>query len=359
MLLSGCEDHKAKVIYSSKPAYTILTTKLDYENNGYSSQRNKLVSFIQRKMMTNQGIITQVKNKQTSQNSYLLSESAGLWLEYLALTGKKRQFANFYILTKKTFDQNGKQFSYRYSEDNNYEYNTNATLDDLRIIQSLIQYDAINHTNKYQKEAAVRFSYLKLNCMYLGQLRAFYDIKQKKASNNGPLAYFDFLVLRYFENNTVSGKKEYRKQLRVVENGYLGDVFPLYASEVNWKTGRYSTKKLNTSEALETLLHLAEIKHLKRASLDWLIQQVRHQSLANSYSVSGNVIDDNQSPANYALAALIFANNGNIRNYRQAMRIVWGNQLNEHSTNLFGSITQSQDLSYSFNNLVSLIASLG
>lgn len=66
----------------------------------------------------------------------MLSESSGLYLRNLAFDTQGR-FDNFYKQTKDTF-YDGVQFSYRIDEQGN-KYNVNASIDDLRIIRSLIE----------------------------------------------------------------------------------------------------------------------------------------------------------------------------------------------------------------------------
>ncbi|GAY73443.1 hypothetical protein [Lentilactobacillus kosonis] len=234
----------------------------------------------------------------------------------------------------------------------------NATLDDLRIIRSMVVYDAVNNSVKYQKTAAKRFAKLKPNVIQHGQLTDFYDVNLKKGTSTGSLAYFDLLTLKYFESATNQGRKDYQRQLQVVNHGYLGDVFPLYAANYNWQTKQYSQQNLNGSEALVVLLHLAEVGKIKSTSLNWLRLQIDQHQLANTYSITGQIVDKNQSPANYGLAAMIFANVNDQAYYQKAMKLVWKSQVKKAGIKVNGGIGIAKNNEfYSYNNLVSLLAS--
>lgn len=363
LLLSGIAGCK-KAATPKQPVPTIesgakvLQSPTLEAGSQFKTQRQSLVKFIQNNLLKKQGIYTNYRRTKYQASHAtgheMLSESSGMWLEYLARSGKKQEFSQFYQQTKKTFDL-GDQFSYRYNPQTKRKYTVNATLDDLRIIKALVVFDTINHTEKYQKEASERFAKLSNNCIKNGQLVDFYDQKSKQASTQGSLAYFDLQTLKYFEDQTKRGEREYQKQLRVVQNGYQGDIFPLYAASYNWKTEQYSTADLNTSEALETLVHLAQVGKLKEASRQWLIQQIEHKTLYNAYSINGTVQDNGQSPANYALAAMVFAASGDNVNYKRAMQLVWNNQI--QNGKYIGGVgeSKSQDF-YSYNNLVALQA---
>lgn len=356
LTVTACRQKAAQPVLPKADASTILVPVKIQQNDLYRPQAKRLATFLKREMVQKEGIYTNIQNTSTRKDvatgHEMLSESSGLWLEYLAQTGSKKAFADFYQQTKDTFDQKGLQFSYRYDPESDKQYHVNATLDDLRILRALVMYDARHQTDKYRKEASQRFANLKQNCLDDGQLIDYYDIKQKKGNTSGSLAYFDLKTLRYFED-----KKTYQKQLKVLKGGYLGDVFPLYASSFDWQTNQYANTDLNTSEALETLLHLSEIGALKKTSRQWLAQQVKHKNLTNSYTTNGVSVNTNQSAANYALAAAIFANVGDQTHYEQAMALVWENQATEKQGKLAGGLFQDgSKKSYSFNNLTALLA---
>lgn len=341
-----------------KQATSDLTERTNYSD--YASQQKDLANFLEKKMVTKQGIYTNY-----SQQSYveseargyeLLSESSGLWLQYLVYTHQYKKFRTFYQETKDTFDQ-GDQFSYRYTPAKKKKFNVNATLDDLRIIKALQMYADLTKNKRYHKEAATRFAKLQKNTMTKGKIASFYDVKAHKASTDSALAYYDLATLKYFESGTAKNKKMYKDQLAVVQSGFLGDAFPLYSASYNWQGKNYTSSDLNTSEALETVLHLSEVGKVKSVTLNWLERQVNNNTLYNTYSVNGSVISQSHSAGSYALAAEIFALNKNEKMYRKAMKLVWKYQIQAKDSPMYGAIgIERKKEAYSYNNLMALVA---
>ena len=311
--------------------------------------------------MTEQGLYTNYldTNKRTTDTATgheMLSESSGMWLQYLVTTRQWRQFRQFYRQTKTTFNEKG-LFSYRYDPRTQHRYTVNATLDDLRIIHALLSYDQVKHTNYYGKEATQRYQNLVNTTIKDGHLVDYYDVQTHKTTTTGSLAYFDLRTLKYFEQETKRGRSAYHEQLLVLKEGYLGDVFPLYAKSYQWTTGQYSDGNLNTSEALETLLHLAEVGQLKSTSRRWLTQRVADHDLMNGYTTTGMVSVSGESAANYALAASIFAKLRDSKYYQIAMNNVWRLQVKQKNSVINGSIGDAKTKQvYSYSNLTALNA---
>lgn len=356
IFLTGCTEKEVQYKVPEGNSNFAKTTSY----GDYPTQEKNLINFLEQKMLTKQGVYTNYKKqsfvKSEARGHELLSESSGLWLEYLVYSKQYQKFREFYAATKETFDQ-GSQFSYRYTPAQKKKFPVNATLDDLRIIRALQMYADATKSSKYQNEAAKRFAMLKKNTMSNGKIASFYDVKAKASSAEGALAYYDFSTLKYFETNTAAGKKLYQKQLAVVKNGYLGDAFPIYASSYNWQTRNYSNADLNTSEALETLLHLSEIGQLKKVSLSWLEYQVNQNTLYNTYSTNGSIVDKDHSAGSYALAAMIFADQHDKKMYQKAMDLVWKYQVTDKQSPIYGGIgINKQTEAYSYNNLTTLLA---
>jgi len=360
LLVSGCQKQVTVKLPTQAPTTFATPTKLATLTD---RQRAKwLADFVQQKLLSKQGIYTTyletTKRGKSASGHELLSESSGMWLQYLATTKQWATFRKFYQSTKTTFDDHG-QFSYRYDPRAKKRYRVNATLDDLRIIRALLTYDQMHQTTHYRQEARARYQTLVNASIKQGHLVDYYDMQSKKSTTTGSLAYFDFKTLKYFEQDTKAGRKYYRDQLTVVKGGYLGDVFPLYAKSYQWTTSTYSSGNLNTSEALETLLHLAEIGQLKATSRRWLVQRVAKRDLENGYTTTGLVKVAGQSAANYALVAMIFAAEKDQTYYQQAMQQVWRLQVNSHATDIFGAIGNAKTRqTYSYSNLTALNAAL-
>lgn len=359
MIVSGCQKQVTVKIPQQAPTGFVATT--NYATTESKQRRASLVAFIKRGLLTKQGLYTNYldthkRTSATATGHEMLSESSGMWLQYLVTTQQWSQFRQFYRQTKTTFNEKG-LFSYRYDPRTQKRYPVNATLDDLRIIRALIAYDQAHHTNHYRKEATQRYQNLVNTTIKDGHLVDYYDVQARKATTTGSLAYFDLRTLKYFEQDTKKGRSAYHKQLVVLRGGYLGDVFPLYAKSYQWTTGQYSDGTLNTSEALETLLHLAEVGQLKATSRRWLVQRVSNHDLENGYTTTGTVSVGGESAANYALVASIFATLRDQRHYRIAMNNVWRLQVQQKNSVINGSIGDAKTRQvYSYSNLTALNA---
>ncbi|MCI1554429.1 MAG: glycosyl hydrolase family 8 [Levilactobacillus sp.] len=359
LLLSGCQGKSATMTPPTTAPTTFIQSPTLHTATDQRNQR-RLARFIKTKMQSKQGIYTNYVDTRTRQRGVatgheLLSESAGMWLQYLAQSHQDAAFRTFYRATVKTFGDHG-QFSYRYDPRSHQRFAVNATLDDLRIIRALNLYDAQTHTQRYRQVAANHFATLKTGALKDGKLYDYYDPQSKRTAKTSSLAYFDFKTLRYYEQGTRAGRRAYNEQLKVVRGGYLGNVFPLYATSFSWDTLTYSPKDLNTSEALEVLLHLAEVGQLKATSRTWLAQQVKAKKLYNGYSTAGSITNRGQSTANYALAAMIFAAAKDQANYRIAMQLVWAGQVTGRSPISGGIGDAKSHQSYSYSNLTALNA---
>ncbi|KRM11698.1 hypothetical protein ABTQ33_10070 [Paucilactobacillus suebicus] len=359
LILTGCSNRDADV---QVPKGNCKAMIINTHFNRNKHRDALLKHFIDTKMLAKQGIYTNYHQyrtkKKVATGHEMLLESSGLWLNYLVQTHQYSQFRKFYQTTKRYFDQ-GDQFSYRYNPKTNKKASVNSTIDDLRIIRSLQTYAQLTHSQRYRKEAAQRFQFLTKHVIKKGHLVNFYDVKSDQASSDSSLYCYDFLVLKHFEYASKTDQKYYQQQLKLVKDGYLGDAFPLYASSYNWSNGTYSSANLNTSEELETLVHLSEINQIKLTTIRWLKIKIDHRSLYNAYSTNGATVNKDQSAANYALAAIIFANQNNQKYYQKSMNEVWKSQILNSKSDIFGGLGDATtNDAYSFNNLVALIASL-
>lgn len=358
--LTACRHTVIHAAPPQKSPQAFRAPAVTFHTRQDQQKQRSLSEFIANRLVAAQGIYTNyvetdVRQANLATGHEMLSESAGMWLIYLAEHYRFAEFRRFYQLTVATFGEHG-QFSYRYDPDRSKRFAVNATLDDLRLIKALNLYDAMTHTTHYRQAAADHFAALKAGALRDGKVYDYYNPQTKQVARTSSLAYIDLRTLGFYERGSTAGRRAYREQLKLVRGGYLGDVFPLYSASFNWDTLTYSDHPLNTSEALETLLHLAESQHLKAASRSWLTQQVRDKTLYNGYTTAGSVTDSGQSAANYALAAMIFAQVRDRTNYQRAMAMVWQDQVTAHSA-IQGGIGNAQTgQSYSFNNLTALNA---
>ncbi|MCI1698962.1 glycoside hydrolase family 8 [Liquorilactobacillus nagelii] len=328
------------------------------KNSTFLKERQKAYlnskKFIENNMLSSMGIYTNYLNKsivsQEASGHQYLSESAGFYLLYLANSSSKNKFQSFYNTTKENFYYKG-IFVYRLAANNEKKYKINATIDDLRIIKSLLVYDKIHKTNFYNNEARNLFQNLKSRVDEESYLTDYYSIRFKKRSENVTLSYQDIQLIKKFDN------KLYAKSLRLLTKGFISKKVPLYQQSYNLKTEKFTTKNINMAQCLLTMEHLAEVRKLPVASQKWLQKKVELNQLYNIYSRKGKAVDRNQSASNYALAALIGRTTSNEKLYRSAIKSLIAFQVSDTSSKIYGSFGDKKtNQVYSFNELLALLA---
>lgn len=347
--LAGCR--KEAVIVPKQAPQQFQSQKV-----AANAQQRALEQFMTQQFVKKDGVVTslgrvQVSGDVASGQDYL-SESTGLWLLHLAATHQFDAFRTFYAASKKVL-YTGQQFSYRLTRPSGKRSTVNASVDDLRIMRALLAYDEATGGNHYRDESATLFAQWAKGCLANGRLKDFYDVRYRKANEQASLAYFDLQTLRYFQNET--DVPAYKEQVAIVQHGYLGDAFPLYAANYNYANQAYSSQDLNTSEALETLLQLARVGKLKSESQAWLVHRLERADLPNAMATNGGVVDKGQSVGSWALLAQIFATQHDAQHYDQTMALIWREQV-QHGKLAGGFGDPKTGTAYSYTNLNVLLA---
>ncbi|ANZ98631.1 hypothetical protein BFC22_00315 [Carnobacterium divergens] len=317
-----------------------------------------LNQFIQTKMTSEYGIVTNYIDTdqvaKTATGHEILSESAGLMLRYLALTGQKKEFGNEWNLTLKTVDD-GTQFSYRYSPKLAKRYDVNASVDDLRILRSLKEAGSKFHDIEYEKDFEKYANRFIKTSIKENELYDFYDSKTKMNNDFITLCYIDLKTISLLPGNQT---KLLENQTTILQNGYLGDTFPFYKTRFNYSKNDYQdSAEINVIESLLAILHLSEVGLQKQASIDYLKEQVNDGTLSNRYDSKGKPIDLNQSPAAYGIAAMIASEAGDEEFYLTAMNKMETYQIMDEASPLYGGYGDTEtNQVYSFNNLIALLA---
>ncbi|WP_283580557.1 hypothetical protein [Ligilactobacillus aviarius] len=360
---------KHNVTKVSAPVRKIYTTdaatfKLSPESlsDSEKNSRNKLESFLKENMLVNGGFVTNYKAHKDQNKTELatghdqLSESAGLWLRNLALTGTQKQFDAFYKETKKKFFADG-QFTYRINADGKRS-DVNASIDDMRIISALIEAEQRFKDPKYQKEIKSLVSTFKKQSIQNGMLVDFYDVKTKKPAHQISLYYLDIKDMGYIYKVAGLSPKDLEFEYHILKNGYISNSFPLYHTQYNYDTGKYEdSKQINIIESLLSILYLSEIGQEKSQSIQFVKNAVTTGTLYNSYNLDGTPADKSQSAASYAIAAMIGKEIGDQKLYQQAIQIVQNFQITDPSSPIYGGIGDPNTLQvYSYNNLMALLA---
>ena len=115
-----------------------------------------------------------------------------------------------------------------------------------------------------------------------------------------------------FRGNNKDWNKINHNCYHIVEEGFIIADFPFYKKAFDFSKKRYDGNIYNMSETLTTLLHLAEVKEVPDASLDWIDQHIRESAIYGIYDESGNPVEGGryESTAVYSLAAMIALKSG-------------------------------------------------
>lgn len=356
----------SKISSPVKKAYTTNSSSFKITSNELSlvekEDKEKLQDFLEKHMLIKGSFITNYKAHKNQNKTELatghdrLSESSGLWLRHLVLSGTQEQFDDFYRQTKKQFYAKG-QFTYRINADGT-KSSVNASIDDMRIICSLIEAKQRFKDPKYEKEIQKLVSTFKKQSIQDGMLVDFYDVESKKPAHEISLYYLNIKEMGYIYKVANLPVKDLEFQYRILKNGYISNQLPLYHTKYNYNTGKYEdNKQINIIESLLSVLYLSEIGQAKEESIQFIKTAVTTGTLYNSYNLKGEPVDKSQSAASYAIAAMIGKEIGDDQLYQQAIKIVGNYQINNPQSLIYGGIGNQNTLEvYSYNNLMALLA---
>lgn len=333
--------------------------KNNFQTPIIKERREQLLSFIHKRLLTEKGITTNYldgpKQKEFATGHELLSESASLYLTHLAFSKNQQAYDDFYKKTIHTFYDKG-QFSYRVSEKGK-KYAINASIDDLRIIRSLIQAQVAFNDDNYGKTASKLGKTFIKNSTNDYIIVDFYDTSMKQKSSVTSLFYVDLLTLGLLYQKLNIPATYLQQQYELVKDGYISDTFPFYKANYDHKAKQYSQTNINIIESLLTIFHLSEVGLQKQTSIDFVKQQVHKGTLFNSYDEDGIPVDKSQSAASYALAALIGSTVGDKELYDQAILVLNNFQVSDKGSHLYGGFgDQRTNKVYSYDNLMALLA---
>ena len=334
--------------------------KKTYSTEATKERKDLLKFFIDTKLKSDGGILTNYLSDTTQTDvatgHELLSESSGLYLKNLALFDTQGRYDSFFKQTKTTF-YDEVQFSYRVNEDKK-KYSVNASVDDTRIIRSLIEASAKFNTDEYEAELDTLAKNFMATSMEDHVLIDFYDVKTKQKSSDTSLFYIDLLTLGYLYKKYDISSDYLQYHYNLIDQGYLSDTFPLYETKFNHETGKYENNcTINIIESLLTILHLSEVGLEKPASIDFVKEQVKRGTLFNSFDLTGTPIDKNQSAASYALSALIGVATGDQELYDMSITVLNNFQITDPKSPLYGGFGDEKTRQvYSYNNLMALLA---
>lgn len=251
--------------------------------------------------------------------SDVLSESQGLMMTYDVMTGDMDDFAKVWTFTKEQMMEDGLPAWYVTKDGERAD--TNSFLDDIRI------WNALHMAGQdYREDADALLSAIEEKCLTqngpVNYVKPKHLLSGAEQADEISLCYLDLSIMQEMAKEDSRFQNACQSAEKILDGGYLGDDFPLYAASYSYKDKAYSKDDLNTAEALYTLWNLAKAGKLPDAALVWLRKNVKAGTLYARYTVSGQPADGYTwfSTAVYGLAALIGEEAGDKDLEEQAVR---------------------------------------
>lgn len=232
----------------------------------------------------------------------VLSESQGLLMEYAAETENKELFSSVFDFVEQYLYRNHLAL-WVYSEEN--EQNSNALLDDLRILKAL---NLMNQkTGGYEEDQQELAQAIVLYNVEKNHPVDFYDFSTESKASRFTLCYGDLAALKIVEDAVPHMEGIADTTLELIEDGYISDEFPFYYNYYDYNKNTYDEGSLNMAEAMYTLYHLSEVNAIRQESIDWIKKRLEGDGIWARYDVNGEVVTgyEYQSSAIYALVGLI------------------------------------------------------
>lgn len=345
LLLTGCQ----KEIPDSY--VTGFAPKADYQTDGKAREREEACfRFVTEKMMHQGGMYTRYLDSMgqgtLADGHEVLAESEGLLLRYAVQRSDERLYQDIKKYIRGTLEKEH-YLSYR-ADSEGKAMKVNACVDDLRIIRGLYEGGDKDLALRYAKQ--LRDTNLKK-----GLLVDFYTASDKKSGDEMTLCYGDLTAMDDMAGE-LDGWQEIRENTeKVMLGGYLGDAFPLFQTKYHVKKQKYISEDIFMTEAVLTTYHLAEVGKCPQTTVDWLKERLRDGKICARYTVDGDVIDETESTAIYAICLLIGQAAGEEEMVRLAEKCLERFQVLDTDSEVYGAFAESLEV-YSFDNLMALLA---
>ncbi|MCL1630481.1 hypothetical protein M3N64_00745 [Sporolactobacillus sp. CPB3-1] len=356
--------HGSKMQVMDKKAKSSVATKINApkrQQGKYSREISETQNFVDGELSGSTGIYTNLKDTEQNQNSAsgheVLSESYGLLLNIYALEKDNKSFDKTWSQLQNTLNME-MGWSYRYSPKWDKKYPTNAAIDDLRIIYSLklaaSQFSDSGYIQRANKYSARFNRYMIKN----GRMYDFYDSLSDKNNEYVTLCYIELKWLKQLTMEKSEKKELLRNMATILRNGYISDHLPFYKKNYHYATKQYdSLTTINTTESMLSILSLTELGLEKDRSIDFIKKKVDQRQLANAYHQDGSVADENQSAANYAIAAMIASEMNDKTFFEKSIHQMNTFRVNDKKSKFYGGFGYPETKAfYSFNNLMALLA---
>ncbi len=344
---------------TSPPEATPAQTR---QPSGVSRGEELCCRFVSENLTTDDGgirtnYLDKAPSEQLATGAQVLSESMGLMMLYAVKTGDQARFESLLGFVKTRLDT-GEILAYRYAPVGG-AYHVNALIDDLRIIRALLlANDAFG--GSYEEIALTYAQRLYQTNVKEDRAYDFYDEQYGVTNNAITLCYPDLDTILLLAARDEQWAPVYDEMLALMQGGYLGDGFPMYARSYSYESAAYSGDDIETVQSLLTMLSLSGVKACPQASVDFIKRHVANGTLYGTYTVDGKPVSNTESTAIYAICALIGKSEGDEELYRTSLDQMERFQVLDESSEVYGAFADARTLDlYAFDNLMALLAYWG
>lgn len=283
----------------------------------------------------------------------VLSESLGLWLQYLVMAGDEEEFQENLSILKKYYVTPEFLIYWKLGGDGQKVVATNALLDDLRILEALEQAAETWENKRYRKLAEKLANAINQYCSNEIHFVDFYDRQYRQKANFIALAYIDPVGLKNLENY-VGENSTIDKTLQILLEGKSSPFFPKKYDE----NGYEKEEEVHMIEQLYTAIHKVRLGDHSKEFLDFLKTEINKGTIYGKYN--SNTLQptvDFESPSVYALTVIYSLEIEDWSLAQIAFEKMKAMQiLDQHSPYYGGYVDLNNEQSHIFDNLLPLLA---
>lgn len=260
-------------------------------------------AFLRESLMDASGAICSsytVRDDQVARGQSILSETQGLMMLYAVGQNDQALFDHLLGYVRNAMTVHGLAL---WCDNPDNGARVNASLDDLRILEALqLAEDA---WGGYEQELSFRESALYRCTVRDGHMRDYVELDSRRTCQTVTLCYLDVAAMERLAETYPKWKTPADNARIVLANGRISEDFPLYYPRFSPETGKYEGDRLQTSEAMVTLYHMAKAGMDCGPALDWLEAQMAQGAIYAAYTLDGAPAKGYayESLATYALIA--------------------------------------------------------
>ncbi|GLF91858.1 putative lipoprotein YdaJ [Bacillus safensis] len=306
--------------------------------------------FITHHLMTDQGMI---RTSFAEQHIYL-SESLGLWMDYLVRKNDQNLFDQQFGVLQDQFLLDHHLLSWQI--ESHQKSKVNALVDDLRVVAALQKADRLWEKSAYQTTAKEIAQALKDKNMYKGILTDYYDASTQKTSHTITLSYIDPTAIKEMKSLQIFTKQMASNQLVILKHAPRKKGFFPKSYDIKKKTYSFD-QEIHMIDQLYTALHADRAKVNTSSIMKWLKTAFKEDGkLYGRYKLSTlQPSVTYESPSVYALVILFALKQNELEFAKDVYDRMKELQIKDPLKAYYGGYMNEND-THSFDNLLPLIA---